>query len=230
MYGKLYVVATPIGNLKDISFRAVEVLKSVNHIFCEDTRTTKRLLDEYNISTQVSSYTSWSGFGKINKALLMIKEGKDIAIVSDAGTPSISDPGVKLIKAVRDQFGGNSLRSIPGACASVSALASSGAPASSFVFLGFLPKKKGRTSIFKYISQEKKTVVIYESPHRLEKTLLSLSEVLDPKREVIVAREITKIYESYVNGTIEEVVNYFNNNKDKIKGEIVIIISSLSKQ
>lgn len=224
----LYIVATPIGNLSDITFRAVEVLKSVDVIFCEDTRISKRLLDKYNIDTPLISYHSFSGFSKIRKAVDLLISGKDIALISDAGTPTISDPGVRFVRHVRDTLGDKvKIHTIPGPSALVAALASSGAPASSFVFLGFLPRKKGRNSIFESISKEEKTVVFYESPHRLLKTLEALNDVLAPKREVVVSRELTKIYESSVYGNISEVLSYFKNNLDKVRGEFVVIISSL---
>ena len=227
--GTLYVVGTPIGNLEDITFRAVKTLKEVDHIFCEDTRITRRILQRYDINTPMSSYTSWSGIGKIRRAIRMIDEGKSIALVSDAGTPSISDPGVKMVGAVRDEFGGNAIRSIPGPSAVIAALSSSGAPSSSFVFLGFLPKKKGRNTIFQYMKDEKRTIVFYESPHRLLKTLNNIKENISKNKEIIVAREMTKIYESYINGSIDNVIEHFETYPQQVKGEIVIIINSLSK-
>lgn len=227
--GVLYVVGTPIGNLADISFRAIDVLRSVDTIFCEDTRITRRLLSHYDIGTHCVSYNSFSGFSKINKAIDILKKGKNIALVSDAGTPTISDPGVKFVRTVRETLGEDvSIQTIPGASALISALSISGAPSSSFVFFGFLPRKKGRQTIYKEISNEEKTVVFYESPHRLLKALIELSEYIDPDREVIVLREMTKIHEQIVSGNISEVLEYFSNNLDKVRGEIVIVISALT--
>ena len=229
--GTLYVVGTPIGNLADISFRAVEVLRAADTIFCEDTRVTKKLLTHYKINTPCVSYHSFSGFGKIKRAVNSLKQGKDIVLVSDAGTPTISDPGVKFIRHVREEFGDTiNIHTIPGPAAVTAALSISGAPSSSFVFLGFLPRKKGRKALFEYISKEKKTVVCYEAPHRLMKTLEALQEHLDPLREVIITREMTKIYEQVIAGTAEEVLKHYTDNPDEVRGEITIIISSLTKQ
>lgn len=229
--GTLYVVSTPIGNLADISFRAVDVLRSVDAIFCEDTRVTRKLLSHYDIRTHCISYNSFSGVIKIKKAIDILKSGNDIALVSDAGTPTISDPGVKFVRTIREELGDDAnIYTIPGASAVISALSVSGAPSSSFVFYGFLPRKKGRQSIYKEINDEEKTAVLYESPHRLVKALNELSEHIDENREVIVAREMTKIHEQVVSGNIREVSEYFTSNPDKVRGEIVIIVSALTKQ
>ena len=229
--GTLYVVGTPIGNLADMSFRAIEVLRSVSNIFCEDTRVTKKLLTHYEIDTPCISYHSFSGFGKIKRAVDLLRQGKDVALVSDAGTPTISDPGVKFIRHMHEEFGDEiKINTIPGPSAVTAALSVSGAPSSSFTFLGFLPRKKGRETLFQYIAEEKKTVVCYEAPHRLIKTLEALQKHLDPFREVIVVREMTKIYEQVVTGTAAEVLTYYADNPDEVRGEIVIIVSSLTKQ
>ena len=228
MIGTLYVVGTPIGNLKDISIRALEVLGSVDTIFCEDTRVTRKLLQHYDIKKKCVPYHSFSGSTKIRQASRILHDGKDIALVSDAGTPSISDPGVKFVREIRDKFNGEiSIVSIPGPSALTAALSISGAPASSFVFLGFLPRKKGRSTAFNLIAQEKRTVVLYEAPHRLLKTLLSLEESIDTNREVIVVKEMTKIYETVVSGTAKDVHTYFKENEASVRGEFVVIISSL---
>ena len=226
--GTLYVVATPIGNLEDMTFRAIEVLKKVDTIFCEDTRVTKKLLSHYDIKTDLVSYHGNSSDRKIQKGIKMLEEGKDIALVSDAGTPTISDPGVKFVRTIRDNCPCE-VFAIPGASAVTAALSASGAPASSFVFLGFSPRKKGRETFFKEVSNEKKTVVFYESPHRLMKTLEALPQYLSPNREVIVAREISKVYESYITGTADEVLEHFKEAPDEVRGEIVIILSALLK-
>ncbi len=231
MYGTLFVVATPIGNLADMSYRAIETLRAADTIFCEDTRVTKKLLAHYAIDTNCVSYHSYSGFGKIARAITLLQKGKSIALVSDAGTPTISDPGVKFVRRVREELGETAdIRTVPGASAVTAALSASGAPSSSFLFLGFLPRKKGRNTLFQEIADEKRTVVCYEAPHRLLKTLGALREHLDPVREVIVAREMTKVHEQIVSGTAEEVLAYYTTHSDKVRGEIVLIISSLQKQ
>lgn len=224
--GVLYVVATPIGNLEDISKRALDTLKNVSYIYCENIRTTKKLLARYDITTQCRTFNSRSGEKTIREVIDDLKKSEDVALVSDAGTPTISDPGVRLVRAVLES-GQGSVVTIPGASALLSALSISGAPASSFVFFGFLPKKKGRQSIFEEIAQEEKTCVLYESPHRITKTLSSLEKHLEVDKEVVIARELTKIYESVVRGSAQTVREYFENNPQKCKGEFVIIISSL---
>ena len=231
MSGTLYVVATPIGNLADISFRAIETLRAVEVIFCEDTRVTRKLLRHYDIGTHCVSYHSFSGFTKVSRAVDMLRKGKDVALVSDAGTPAISDPGVKLVRAVREAFGdGVNIVTIPGPSALTAALSISGAPASSFVFLGFLPRKKGRETIFQYIAGEERTVACYEAPHRLLKTLQSLQEYIASNREVIVVREMTKVYEQVCAGTADEVLRYYREHPDAVRGEVVIVISALMKR
>ncbi len=229
MTGTLYVIATPIGNLADMSFRAVETLKQADTIFCEDTRVTKKLLRHYDIQTPCVPYHSFSGFITIARAERLLRRGKDIALVSDAGTPTVSDPGVKFVRHIRDTVGAP-IRVIPGPSALSAALSVSGAPASSFLFLGFLPRKRGRESLFRSIADEKRTVVLYESPHRLLKTLEALCEHLDPRREVIVAREMTKVYEQLCAGTPDEVLAYYQEHADEVRGEIVIIISELVRR
>ena len=229
--GVLYVVGTPIGNLGDVSFRAVEVLRAVSTIFCEDTRVTKKLLDRYEIGTPCVSYHSFSGFGKIARATVLLRQGKDVALVSDAGTPTISDPGVKFVRYVHQEFGDSArVCAVPGASAVTAALSISGAPSSSFVFLGFLPRKKGRKTVFEEIAAEERTVLCYESPHRLMKTLVSLQEHLDPTREMVVAREMTKVYEQVVSGTAKEVLDYYTTHPDEVRGEVVLVISSLVRR
>ena len=222
--GTLYVVATPIGNLGDISYRAITTLASVSRIFCEDTRITRRLLQKYEIDTPVTSYHVFSGITKIRSVIDQMNKGFDVALVSDAGTPTISDPGVRLVSAVRNEVGPEYIVTVPGASAVVAALSISGVPASSFTFLGFLPKKKGKRKILEDISNKEETIVFYESPHRIVDTLGMLSEILDDSKEVVVLRELTKIYESLVYGTPEEVHEYFVDNSDKVKGEFVVVI------
>ena len=196
--GKLYIVATPIGNLSDITFRAVEMLKSVDCILCEDTRTTKKLLDHYSIQNKTISFHTHSGLAKVNDIKDMIREGKNLALVSDAGTPCISDPGVMLVAELQKEFGDDIVISpIPGASALISALSASGLPAHEFSWKGFVPHKKGRETFFKEIQNTKTTVIFYESVHRFMKTLESLSLII-PDRTMVVAREITKMFEEFI--------------------------------
>lgn len=221
---KFYVVGTPIGNLEDITYRAVRILGEVDLILCEDTRVTINLLNKYGINKPTMSYHSQSKIAKLDKILELINEGKTLALVSDAGTPTISDPGSVLISKIREVFPDVEIIAIPGPSALVSALSVSGLPASEFVFLGFLPHKKGRETLFKEISVTKRTVAFYESPHRIMKTLESLKKYVG-ERKVVVAREISKIYEQVVSGNAIEVEKYFLDNKDKIRGEFVVLVS-----
>jgi 16S rRNA (cytidine1402-2'-O)-methyltransferase len=221
---KFYVVATPIGNLEDITYRAVRILSEVDLILCEDTRVTLNLLNKYNIKNSTMSYHSQSKIGKIDKILELISEGKTLALVSDAGTPTISDPGSILVSKIREAFPDIEIIAIPGASALISALSISGLPASEFTFLGFLPHKKGRETLFKEIAVMERTVVFYESPHRIMKTLDSLKKYVG-ERKVVVARELSKIYEQIVSGSAVEVEKYFLENTDKIRGEFVVLVS-----
>lgn len=225
----LYIIATPIGNLEDITLRALRILGEVGMILCEDTRVTKKLLNKYDIKTPTMSYHAHSTLAKTDTILALLEEGKDLALVSDAGTPTISDPGVLLVSQVKDRFGDRvRVVPIPGPSAVVAALSASGISSSEFVFLGFLPHKKGRETIFKEIASAERTVVFYESPHRIMKTLDSLIIHLgvnsQQKKRIIVARELTKIHEQIISGTIEEVQNYFSENSGKVKGEFVVIV------
>ena len=231
----LYIIATPIGNLEDITLRALRVLKEVDMILCEDTRMTQKLLQKYDIKTPTLSYHSHSGLAKVEKIFELLEEGKNLALVSDAGTPTISDPGVLLVSQIREHFKvgplgsprsdlGVSIVPVPGPSAVIAALSASGLPSSDFLFLGFLPRKKGRETLFKEIALSKRTTVFYESPHRILKTLESLKKHLDEKRRIVVARELTKIYEEMVTGTTEEMLRYFEKNKDKVKGEFVVMV------
>ncbi len=221
---RFYVIATPIGNLEDITYRAIRILNEADLILCEDTRVTINLLNKYGIKKPTMSYHSQSKISKIDKILELILEGKTLALVSDAGTPTISDPGSVLVSKIRETFTGLEIIAIPGPSALTSALSVSGLPASEFVFLGFLPHKKGRETLFKEISEMKRTVVFYESPHRIMKTLNSLKKYIG-ERKVIIAREISKIYEQVVSGSPSEVEKYFLENQDKIRGEFVVLIS-----
>ncbi len=222
---KFYVVGTPIGNLEDITYRAVRILSEVDLILCEDTRVTINLLNKYGINKPTMSYHSQSKLAKLDKIIELIGEGKTLALVSDAGTPTISDPGSVLVSKIRESYKDMEIIAIPGPSALVSALSVSGLPASEFVFFGFLPHKKGRETLFKEISQTERTVVFYESPHRIMKTLDSLKKYIG-ERKVVIAREISKIYEQVISGTASETEAYFLKNKDKIRGEFVVLISA----
>lgn len=224
-YGKLYIVATPIGNLEDITIRALRVLREVDLVLCEDTRVTKKLLVKYEIDTPTSHYDAHSKPSHVEKIFAMLEEGKDIALVSDAGTPCISDPGVLLVSQVRERLGDAvSVVPVPGATALASALSASGVPSSEFLFLGFLPHKKGRETLFKEIAQSKRTVAFYESPHRIEKALASLAEYAADRR-IVLARELTKIHEEFASGTARELIDFLVQNPEKVRGEFVVIIA-----
>ena len=224
--GKFFVVATPIGNLEDISQRALRVLGEVNLILAEDTRVTGKLLNKFGLETKMVAYNSHSNDSKSEKVFSLLEKGKNIALVSDAGTPTISDPGVKIIKELREKYGNLvEIISIPGPSALVSALSISGISSSEFIFYGFLPQKKGRKTKLEEILENKKTSVFYESPHRLLKVLEFFKENLDSQRKIFIARELTKIYEEGIYGNIEEVFEYFKNKK--IKGEIVVVVEGV---
>jgi 16S rRNA (cytidine1402-2'-O)-methyltransferase len=221
---KFYVVGTPIGNLEDITYRAVRVLNEVDLILCEDTRVTINLLNKYGIKKPTMSYHSQSKIAKVDKIIEMINEGKTLALVSDAGTPTISDPGSVLVSTIRENFPDAEIIAIPGPSALTSALSISGLPSSEFTFLGFLPHKKGRETLFKEIADTERTVVFYESPHRILKTLESLKTHIG-ERKIVIARELTKIFEQIISGNAEDILAYFEKNKDKIRGEFVVMIS-----
>lgn len=230
----LYIVGTPIGNLEDITFRAISILSSVDVILCEDTRITKNLLDRYNISKKTISYHSHSTLAKVADIIDLLKEGKNLALVSDAGTPAISDPGSELIKIIRHELsaeiseGKVRIESIPGPSALTASLSIAGINTHRFTFLGFLPHKKGREKIFTEIYDSDYSYVFYESPHRILKTLQSLldkSRVTSKSKKVTICREMTKIYEQVIQGNEEYVLQYFTSNEDKIRGEFVVIVS-----
>ncbi len=221
----LYIVATPIGNLEDITLRAIRVLKEVDLILCEDTRISKRLLSRFEIlNKQVTTYNEQRSGINAEKVIKFLEEGKNIALVTDAGTPGISDPGARLVAEVRKALSNEvKIIPIPGPSAIATALSASGVPSDEFLFLGFLPHKKGRETLFKEIAITKRTVVFYESPHRIIKTLESLNKYV-PERKVVIAREMTKIHEELLEGVPAELLEYFNKNKEKIRGEFVVIV------
>lgn len=219
-----YIVATPIGNLGDITLRAIETLKNVDVILCEDTRMTKKLLDKYDIKKTTVSYHSQSKLSKIEYIFKLLKEDKNLALVSDAGTPTISDPGAFLISEIKKEFGSLvKVIPIPGASALISALSASGLHTNQFTFLGFLPHKKGRETLFKEIANSERTFIFYESPHRILKTLEALDKFC-PKKKVCVAREITKIYEEFVLDNPKKLLDFFVENKEKVKGEFTVLV------
>jgi 16S rRNA (cytidine1402-2'-O)-methyltransferase len=223
----LYIVSTPIGNLEDITLRAIRVLSEVDLILCEDTRVTRVLLQHHNIKTKTQSYHANSKLSKIDEIIKKLDSGLSIALVSDAGTPIISDPGILLVQKIKQELPDIKIVPVPGASALLSAVVASGINAHEFVYLGFLPHKKGRETLFKEISTSTRTVIFYESVHRIEKTLQSLSEHLSDNRKVVVAKELTKMFEQIVSGSAAEVNEYFKNNKDKIRGEFVVIVQAL---
>lgn len=220
----LYVVATPIGNLSDITFRAVKTLKEVDFILAEDTRETFKLLKFYNIKKPLISYFQHSKFSKIDYILDLLKQGKSLALVSDAGTPGINDPGGKLIEEIVKRFGSKvQIVPVPGANAAITALSISGLNADRFLFLGYPPHKKGRKKFFEEISKSRYVVVFYESVHRILRTLKELSEFESLKdRQIVVCRELTKKFETIYRGKIEELIPQIE--KENM-GEFVVIIS-----
>ena len=224
--GILYIVGTPIGNLNDISQRALNILQNVSLVACEDTRQTKKIMNKFNISNKLISFNKHNSLIKIPKIVKDLKEGKSIAIVSDAGMPGICDPGEDIARSVKSE--GIDMICVPGACAAITALVSSGLPSSSFVFEGFLPKKKiDREKILLEISKNEKTTIIYESPKRLIKLLKELLVYCGGDREIIVARELTKKFEEHVGNNINKVIEFFRD-KDII-GEITIVIKGRKK-
>ena len=221
----LFVIGTPIGNLEDITLRALRVLKEVDLVLCEDTRMTARLFSKYDIATPKMSYHAQSKLSKSDKILALLEEGKNLALVSDAGTPCISDPGSLLLAQVREKFGDAvAIVPIPGPSALITALSAAGISVAEFTFLGFLPHKKGRETLFKEIAASSRVMAFYESPHRIEKALESLEKFCGADRGVIVARELTKIHEEFVRGTATEVRAHFTQNPDRIRGEFVVIV------
>ncbi len=216
----LYIVATPIGNLADITFRAVETLKEVDLIAAEDTRQSGILLKKYDITTQMISFHSYSDERKLNQIIDELRAGKSVALISDAGTPGISDPGYQLVKAAREA--GVKVVPIPGPSAFLTALQASGLPTHHFYYLGFLPMKKGRQKMLQRLTEVEDTIVFYESPHRIGKTLNDL-EAHFGERRIVIARELTKIYEEFLEGTAAELADVFE--KRKPKGEFVVMIA-----
>ncbi|WP_412987294.1 16S rRNA (cytidine(1402)-2'-O)-methyltransferase [Pontimicrobium sp. IMCC45349] len=222
---KLYIVPTPIGNLQDMTFRAIEVLKSADLILAEDTRTTGKLLKHFEISTPTQSHHMHNEHKTVDTIVQKLKGGMIIALVSDAGTPAISDPGFLLTRACIEN--NIEVECLPGATAFVPALVNSGLPNDKFVFEGFLPVKKGRQTRLKILAEESRTIIFYESPHKLLKTLTNFCEYFGEDRQVSVSRELTKLYEETKRGTAKEVLEYYT--AKPAKGEIVIIVAGKGK-
>lgn len=220
-YMKLYVVPTPIGNLEDMTFRAVKVLNSVDLILAEDTRTSGFLLKHYGIKTPMQSHHKFNEHKTLQHVVEKIKSGQNVALISDAGTPAISDPGFMLVRACVEQE--IEVECLPGATAFVPALVTSGLPNDRFCFEGFLPQKKGRQTKLKSLAAESRTMIFYESPFRIVKTLTQLAEVLGTERRASVSREISKLYEETVRGTLTELAEHFTLHPPK--GEFVLIVA-----
>jgi len=217
---QLYLVPTPIGNLEDITLRALSVLKRVDLILAEDTRTSGKLLKHYEIDKPVRSYHIFNEHKTVDTIIKELKNGETMALISDAGTPSISDPGFLLVReSIKNDI---KIECLPGATAIIPALVKSGLPSDKFIFEGFLPHKKGRQTRLEILAEEERTIVLYESPHRLIKALDQFIEVMGGNRQASVSREISKMHEETVNGTLSEIKKHFN--QGKVKGEIVIVI------
>ncbi len=223
--GKLFLVPTPIGNLKDITYRAVEILQEADLILAEDTRTSAKLLKHYDIDTHMHSHHMHNEHKTINGIIQRLQAGEQIALISDAGTPAISDPGFLLTRACVEA--GIEVECLPGATAFVPALVNSGLPSDRFIFEGFLPVKKGRQTRLKLLAEETRTIVLYESPHKLLKTLGQLVEFFGSDRRISVSRELSKLHEENIRGTVQEVLQYYESNPPK--GEIVIVIGGAKR-
>lgn len=221
MAGKLYIVPTPVGNLNDMSPRAITTLKEASLILAEDTRTSGILLKQFNITTPLASHHKYNEHETTQRVIERLLSGQNIALISDAGTPGISDPGFFLSRECRRA--GIAVETLPGPTAFVPALVNSGLPCDRFVFEGFLPQKKGRATRIEALAADSRTFVIYESPLRLVKTLQQLAEACGPDRPASVSREISKVYNETINGSLQEIINHFNVNPPR--GEIVIVVS-----
>lgn len=223
---KLYLVPTPIGNLEDITLRALSVLKNVDFILCEDTRTTKNLLKHFEIEKRCVAYHIFNEHEQLARFIREIKAADSVALVSDAGTPGISDPGFLL---TRECLANNiEVECLPGATAFVPALVQSGLPCSSFYFFGFLPHKKGKETLLKRVKEMDETVIFYESPHRLVKTLEKMVEIIGPERQVAISKEISKMFASTFRGTLAEASAHFS--QGEVKGEFVMVLSGWDNQ
>jgi len=219
--GILYIIATPIGNLEDITLRALRILGEIDCVACEDTRVTSRLLNHYNIKKTLISYHQHSKLKKIDLIIDKLKEGKNIALVTDAGTPGISDPGSILVaEAVKNNI---EIHPIPGSSALSAIISIAGINLQKFLFFGFPPHKKGRETFLKEVIDSKYPVIYYESPHRFIKNL-ELLKLLECQKRIIIGRELTKIFEEVQRGSVDDILSYYQENKEKIKGEFVVIV------
>ena len=221
--GKLYLVPTPIGNLKDITLRAIETLSQVDLILAEDTRTTKKLLNHYDIKTKTKSYHIYNEHKTLNEIINLLTSENNIALVSDSGFPCISDPGFLLVREVIRE--GIDIESLPGASSIIPALTQSGFPTTNFIFEGFLPKKKGRKKKILKLSRETRTVILFESPFRLTKLLNEIKDICGVEKNISISREISKIFEETIRGTVQECLMHFEKNEPK--GEFVICIQGI---
>ncbi len=225
--GFLYVVGTPIGNLEDLSSRALNILKNVSLIACEDTRQTKKIMKRFEFSNNLVSFNKHNSFNKIPRIINELNAGKSLALVSDAGMPSICDPGEDLIVEAKSR--GIEIICIPGPCAAITALVASGFPSSKFTFEGFLPKKKGeREKILLEISKNEKTSILFESPHRLKQLLFELKKTFGGEREIKISRELTKKFEEHIGNNIQDVIQHFEGKE--VKGEITVVIKGINNK
>ena len=222
---KLYIVPTPIGNLDDITIRAVQVLKKVDLILCEDTRRSKKLLNHLGIKSQLRSHHKFNEHSEVDYIVKKIKEDRNVAVISDAGTPGISDPGFLIVRTCLENE--IEVECLPGPTALIPALMVSGISSDKFIFEGFLPIKKGRKTKLSILALEKRTMIFYESPHKLLRTLLDFENSFGPKRKISVSRELTKLYEETIRGTVEEMKEIYKNKKPK--GEYVIVVEGKDK-
>ena len=222
---KLYIVPTPIGNLDDITIRAIQVLKKVDLILCEDTRRSKKLLNHLGIKSQLRSHHKFNEHSEVEYIVKKIKEDRNVAVISDAGTPGISDPGFLIVRTCLENE--IEVECLPGPTALIPALMVSGISSDKFIFEGFLPIKKGRKTKLSILALEKRTIIFYESPHKLLRTLLDFENSFGPKRKISVSRELTKLYEETMRGTVEEMKEIYKNKKPK--GEYVIVVEGKDK-
>lgn len=225
---KLFIVATPIGNLSDMTYRAVETLKNVDFVLCEDTRVTQKLLNHFEISTPTMSFHQHSTEARMREIQQLLESGKSLALVSDAGTPGISDPGGLLIEYLCDQEFSEKLEiiPIPGACSPIAALSASGFSSDKFVFLGFVPHKKRRIQFLESVGESSYTVAFFESSHRIAKCIEQLGHILEPERKICIARELTKKFETFYRGTMEEILQM----NISPKGEFVVVVEGKKKK
>ena len=224
MTNKLYIVATPIGNLEDITLRALHALKEADLIFAEDTRVAKKLLAHFGIGTPIAKRHTRDEQKAAEEIIVELEAGKNIVLISDAGTPGISDPGAFIVAQVRKELPDIKIEAVPGPSALAAAISVAGISANEFLFFGFLPHKKGRETLFKEIAASERAVVFYESPHRILRTLESLKKFA-PKKKITICRELTKIYEEVIGGTAVDLLEFFEKHPEKVRGEFVVIVS-----